>query len=147
MKGQGCQLGTLCILHHKRTNEKGQEACALASLSTTSKGNNVATSSKHSLQTSQDLPSDTQDDDYFVVEEPQHLRVYLPEQIFVAKGLLEEAKAKEKTFFLSKAGMQKEKHELECQVQSLTFKLLDQNKEYDKELKKLSNLEQIVCHW
>jgi hypothetical protein len=82
----------------------------------TSKGNSVATSSKHSLQTSQDLPSDTEDDVYFVVEEPQHLKVYLPKQLFVAKGLLEEAEAKEKTFFLSKARMQKEKCKLECQV-------------------------------
>jgi hypothetical protein len=39
-------------------------------LATTSKGNNVATSSKHNLQTSQDPPSNTEDDNSFVVEEP-----------------------------------------------------------------------------
>lgn len=72
---------------------------ALAPLPTTSKGNNVVTSSKHSLQSSQDPPSDTEDDNYFVAEEPQHLNVYLLEQLFVVKGLLEEAEAKEKTFF------------------------------------------------
>jgi hypothetical protein len=85
-------------------------------LPTTSKGNNVATSSKHSLQTSRDPPSNTKNDDYFVVEEPQHLRVYFLKQLFVAKGLMEENEAKEKTFVPSKVGLQKEKHELECQV-------------------------------
>jgi hypothetical protein len=44
------------------------------------------------------------------------LRVYLPKQLFVAKGLLEEAEAKEKTFVPLKVGMQKEKCELKCQV-------------------------------
>jgi hypothetical protein len=89
---------------------------APALLPTTSNGKNVATSSKHSIQTSQDLPSNTKNDNYFVVEELQHLRVYLPKQLFVGKGLLKEVEAKEKTFVPSKVGMQKEKHELECQV-------------------------------
>jgi hypothetical protein len=39
-------------------------------LPTTSKGNNVATSSKHSLQASQDLPNNIENNDCFVVEEP-----------------------------------------------------------------------------
>jgi hypothetical protein len=39
------------------------------------------------------------------VEEPQHLRVYLPKQLFVVKGLLKEINAMEKTFVTSKVGM------------------------------------------
>jgi hypothetical protein len=47
-------------------------------LPTTSKGNNVATSYKHSLQAFQDLPNNIENNNCFVVEEPQHLKIYLP---------------------------------------------------------------------
>jgi len=95
-----------------KTNEKGQEACTNIATNNFKK-NNVATFSKHSFQTSQDPPSNIEDDDCFLVEEPQHLKIYLPKQDFVAKGLLEEVKAKEKTRVPLKARMQKEKCELE----------------------------------
>ncbi len=41
--------------------------------------------------------------------------------------------------------MQKERSELEGQVLSLTSNLLDQKREYEKELKKLTFWEQMVC--
>jgi hypothetical protein len=78
----------------------------------TSKGNNIETSSKHSSQTFQDPSNNTNDDDCFVVDEPKHLRIYRPKQLGVAKGLLEDTKTKENTFFPSKLEMYKEKLEL-----------------------------------
>ncbi len=63
-----------------------------------------------------------------MVEEPKHLKVYLPKQLCVVKELLKDIEAKEKTFVPSKANMQKEKCELEVHVHSLTLNLLDQKK-------------------
>jgi hypothetical protein len=60
------------------------------------------------------------------VEEPKHLKVYLPKQLFIVKELLKDTEAKEKTFVPSKANMQKEKCELEVHVHSLTSNFLDQ---------------------
>jgi hypothetical protein len=78
----------------------------------TSKGNNIETSSKHNSQTFQDPSNNTNDDDCFVVDEPKHLRIYLPKQLGVAKGLLEDTKTKENTFSPSK---------LECTRKNLNF--------------------------
>lgn len=103
-------------------------------------------SSKHSSAISlQGYPSFVEDDDCFMVDEPKHLRVYLPKQVLVVKELLDFVQFEEKTFAPSKTKMQKERSELEGQVLSLTSNLLDQKREYEKELKKLTFWEQMLC--
>ncbi len=68
-------------------------------LAPSSKGNKILNSSKNNSAISlQENPSLAKDDDCFVVDKPKHLRVYLPEKLFV-KELLESVKFEEKTLF------------------------------------------------
>jgi hypothetical protein len=80
-KGQGCQLGMLHIWHHRRTNEKSQEACATTNTCTT-KASTSAIFYKYNSQTSQDHFSKVEDTNCYVVEELKHMKVYLPKQLF-----------------------------------------------------------------
>jgi hypothetical protein len=63
------------------------------------KGSTILNSSKHNRVVSlQGNLNFAEDDDYFVVDKPKHLRVYLPKQLVVVKELLEFTKFEEKTF-------------------------------------------------
>ncbi len=94
-----------------------------------------------SLQGNQNF---AKDDNYFMVDEPKRLRLYLPKQLVVVKELLESIKFEEKTFAPSKTKMQKERNKLKGQVLSLTSNSLDQKKECQG-LKESTFLKHMIC--